>query len=84
VDKPTSTFVGKPASPQVSNSTSGKTHKPTKLLVEKPVNPQIEKYTTHLRPETIKAIKIYGAEHDIDDYHVVQEALDQFFRQSKK
>jgi len=39
-------------------------------------NPQVEKYTTHLRPETIKAIKRLALEQDSKDYEVVQKALD--------
>jgi hypothetical protein len=38
------------------------------------------KYTTHLLPTTIKAIRIYAAQQDMKDYDVVQAALDQFFQ----
>ncbi len=81
---PISPQVDKTTNLQVSNPTSGQNHKPTKLQTGKPTNPQVEKYTTHLRPETVKAIKVYAAQQDIDDYTVVQEALDRFFNSSKK
>jgi len=56
--------------PQVDNTTS--------LLVDKPTKPVVEKYTTHLRPETIKAIKRTALEEDRKDYEIVQLALDAF------
>lgn len=63
-------------SPQVDNSTTPRTGKPMK--------PQVEKYTTHLRPETIKAIKRYALELDSKDYEVVQRALDEYLKQMAK
>ncbi len=59
--------------PQVDNPTTPRTDKPAK--------PQVEKYTTHLRPETIKAIKRYALELDSKDYEVVQSALDEYLAQ---
>lgn len=64
--------VNKPAELQSSESISKQTSKTP--------SPQIGKYTTHLRPDTIKAIKRYAVEYEIKDYEVVQEALDQFFK----
>ena len=61
----------KPAKIQNEKNTNGQTSKNT--------SPQIVKYTTHLRPDTIKAIKRYAVEYETKDYEVVQEALDQFF-----
>lgn len=43
----------------------------------------VDKYTTHLRPSTIKAIKRYAFEHEMKDYEVVQLALDHFFVQKE-
>jgi len=40
--------------------------------------PELEKYTTHLTPVTIKAVKRYAFEHEMKDYEVVQAALDLF------
>lgn len=39
----------------------------------------LPKYTTHLRPETIKAIKRYALDHDMKDYEVAQLAFDLLF-----
>ncbi len=50
--------------------------KPAYPRVDKPAKPLVEKYTTHLRPETIKAIKLLALEQDSKDYEVVQRALD--------
>ncbi len=44
-------------------------------------NPQVEKYTTHLRPETIKAIKRAALDSDRKDYEVVQAALDKYLNE---
>ena len=56
--------------------------KPTNLyggtLVGKTTKPQVVKYTTHLRPETIKALKGYAVEHDLKDYEVVQQAIESY------
>lgn len=46
--------------------------------VDKPTKPLVEKYTTHLTPATIKAIKSYAFHHEMKDYEVVQQALDLF------
>jgi hypothetical protein len=53
----------------------------TSTQVDKPTKPQVEKYTTHLTPETIKAVKRYAFEHDMKDYEVVQQALDLFLKE---
>lgn len=47
--------------------------------VGKPTKPQVGKYTTHLEPATIRAVKGYAFAHDLKDYEVVQLALDEFF-----
>ena len=67
--------VDKPTSPPVAKTTSRHVVKPTK--------PQVEKYTTHLKRETVKRIKILAAENDIADYEVVQTALDRYFEHNK-
>ena len=59
-----------PASTQVHKTTSGQ--------VDKPVKPLVEKYTTHLLPSTIKAIKVFAAAHDLKDYEVVQAAISEY------
>ncbi len=70
VDNLTSTPMGLCESGHVDMPTSGQTRKPTK--------PQVEKYTTHLRPETIKAIKRLAFETERKDYEVVQQAIDEY------
>jgi hypothetical protein len=37
-------------------------------------------YSTYLYPSQIKAIKLRAVEHDMDDYAIVQEALDEYFQ----
>jgi hypothetical protein len=73
VDMTTSREVDKNTSIPSSEPTSGQTNKKSKPLVEK--------YTTHLRPETIKAVKRVALESDRKDYEVVQAALDQYLQQ---
>ncbi len=63
---------------------STQTHKTTSTQVDKPTKPLVEKYTTHLLPSTIKAIKIFAAEHDLKDYEVVQAALIEFLERHKR
>jgi hypothetical protein len=70
VGKPTSGQGGKPVPPQADKATSGQ--------VDIPPKPHVEKYTTHLRRETIKWIKLRAVETDRTDYEVVQEALDDY------
>jgi hypothetical protein len=78
--------VEKATSPQMTKETSGQTDKPTtqpsdkttSKQVRKTTKPQVEKYTTHLRPDTIKAIKREALENDRKDYEVVQQALDEY------
>ncbi len=61
--------------PQVHKTTSTQVDKPAKLLVEK--------YTTHLLPSQIKAIKVFAASHDLKDYEVVQVAIAEFLEKHK-
>ena len=68
--------------PQVANTTQ-QVVKPTNPQIDKQTKPQVEKYTTHLKRETIKRIKILAAENDIADYEVVQSALDRYFERHK-
>ena len=82
VDMYTKPQVDKPESPQVAKTTQ-QVIKPTKPQIDKQIKPQVEKYTTHLKRETIKRIKILAAENDIADYEVVQTALDRYFERYK-
>lgn len=72
VDKTTSAEEDKSTKPQV--------HKTTRGAVRKPAKPQVVKYTTHLKPETIKAVKQYAVAHEVKDYEVVQQALDTYLK----
>ncbi len=74
-DLSTSAFFQQPTSPQVDKTTSRQTEKPMKSLMEK--------YTTHLRPATIKAIKVYAALHEMKDYEVAQLAFDRLLQGSE-
>jgi hypothetical protein len=68
----------KPTSPQNRKTTSRLAGKTTSQLVDKPAKPLVHKYTTHLRPETIKAVKRVAFENERKDYEIVQEALDAY------
>jgi flagellar capping protein FliD len=59
-----------PASTQV--------HKPTSVQEDK-----YTKYTTHLLPWQIKAIKRWAFEHDMKDYEVVEAAILAFLKEQK-
>jgi len=52
--------------------------------VDKPTKPLVEKYTTHLLPSTIKAIKVFAAAHDLKDYEVVQAAISEYLEKQEK
>ena len=73
----------KPTNPQ--NSIPEKPHD------RKPANPQtrisvkehVEKYTTRLEPSLVKRIKIYAAEHDLADYEVVKQAVEEYLAEKK-
>jgi hypothetical protein len=87
-DKTESAQEDKPTNPQRGEARSIQVDKPVKIQSGKDTNgqtakdtrPQIVKYTTHLRPDTVKAIKRYAVEYEIKDYEVVQKAMDQFFK----
>ena len=59
------------------------TPQPTSIQVDKTTKPQVDKYTTHLKPETIKAVKRYAFEHDMKDYEVVQRAIEDYLKSHK-
>ena len=72
----TSTQVVKPTNAQVAKRASGR--------VEESTQPVVVKYTTHLRPETIKALKRVAFEGERKDYEVVQEALDAYLKSLRR
>jgi hypothetical protein len=59
----------------------GKRNEPTQVAAS-PKSQRV-RYTTHLTPDSIKAIKVYALEHDTKDYQVVQQAVDSFVRNGK-
>ena len=50
------------------------------IQVDKTTGTQVVKYTTHLKKETIKAIKRYAVEAELKDYEIVQEAIDRYLK----
>ena len=83
-------IVDKPSSQQAEMSTNGQTDTMIKKHVHKKTNQPIgegetprRRYTTYLRPETIKAIKWHALDRERNDYDVVQEALDEYLRRLK-
>lgn len=81
VDEPTSIQVGKYTSTQVDKPTNQQVDEATSPPIKKSTKPLAEKYTTHLRPDTIKAIKRAAVETDQKDYQIVQQALDAYLNQ---
>lgn len=80
-----------PIAPQNSNPTSTQNNVPvepqahsgepaTSTQSEKTGKPQIYKWTTHLRADTIKAIKLQAVQEDKKDYEVAQEIFDQYYK----
>ena len=76
VDKTTSIQVVKATKPQVG--------KPTSLQTGKGTSPQVVKYTTHLKPETIKKLRRYAFDHDLKDYDVVEKAVGEHLERQEK
>lgn len=73
--KPVNPQDGKPASPN-----AGKTANPQARI---PVIEQVEKYTTRLEPSLVKRIKIYAAQHDLADYEVVKQVVEEYLARKK-
>ena len=78
------------SSHQVDISTNGQTDAMIKKQVHIETNHPVgegetprRRYTTYLRPETIKAIKWHALDREQNDYDVVQEALDEYLRRLK-
>ena len=69
-----------PTSPQVVKYTTPQTDTRTSGSVGESTPPHVVKYTTHLRPETIKALKRVAFESERKDYEIVQEALDAYLK----
>jgi len=52
--------------------------------VDEPTELLVVKYTTHLRPSTIKALKRVAFESERKDYEIVQEALDAYLKRHSR
>ncbi len=78
VDLYTPPQVDNLTSTQTEVSASGHVGMPTYQQARRSTKPPVEKYTTHLRPETIKAIKRLAFETERKDYEVVQQAIDEY------
>jgi hypothetical protein len=82
--------TAKPLNDKAASPQADKAAKPLVSETVKPLNrsfiPLIEKpdrYTTRLLPSVVKQIKLYAAEHDMDDKDVVTEALVEYFTNRK-
>jgi len=65
---------------QVDKTTSGQVNKETTPQTVKDTKPQVVKYTTHLKPKTIKAIKLLAVTTDKKDYEIVGEAIEDYLK----
>src|SRR5438105_53165 len=92
--KPQQVFYSVPvktAKPQNDKTASGQADKAAKPLVSEAVKPlnrfslieKPDRYTTRLLPSVVKQIKLYAAEHDMDNKDVVTEALVEYFTKRK-
>lgn len=72
--------VVKEKSIQVDKTTSTQVVKDTKTQTVKGVKPQVVKYTTHLKPTTIKAIKLLAVQTERKDYEIVGEAIEEYLK----
>ena len=75
--------VDKSVSPQVPMSASLQVDKTASGLAAKPALEKAERYTTRLHPSLVKRIKIYAAEHDVTDYEVVKQAVEEYFTKKR-
>lgn len=72
--------VDKTTSIQVDKETTPQTDKPVSGEMAKQSSGQVVKYTTHLKPETIKAVKQIALDTDRKDYEVLQEAVEDYLK----
>ena len=68
---------------QDDNGTRQHVHNEIKKPMSEGETPR-RRYTTYLKPETIKAIKWLALDRESNDYDVVQEALDEYLRRHKR
>ena len=73
-----------PTSTQVDKTTNALVGKGASSRVDETTQPLVVKYTTHLRPATIKALKRVAFESERKDYEIVQEALDAYLKRAMR
>jgi hypothetical protein len=73
-----------PTSTQVDKTTNALVGKRVSSRVDETTQPLVVKYTTHLRPATIKALKRVAFESERKDYEIVQEALDAYLKRHSR
>lgn len=91
IKSPAEITVPKPATLQTNLPENLKSGKPETLLSRKPEireagnhgNPKNEKYSTQLQPTLIKQIKQYAIEHDVKDYEVIQQAVNEYLQKKR-
>ena len=83
VDNPTSQQVAESTSRQPDLVANQHVHKETNQPGGESETPR-RRYTTYLKPETIKAIKWLALDRERNDYDVVQEALDQYLKRARR
>lgn len=70
-----------PAKPQVVLRTRPQVRKPAKPQAGSSPHQERERYSTRLLPDTVKAIKLYAIQHELNDYEVVEQALDHLLKE---
>src|SRR5260221_1674442 len=64
----------------ISNKEHGTSKEPTPQTATPKKNDTVKSYSTYLYPSQIKGIKLRAIEHDINDFAIVQEAIDEHFQ----
>ncbi len=81
--------ASKPANPQADKQANLQTRKPANPKTRLHANPQtgklatVEKYSTYMRPDSIKEIKRIALETDRKDYEVLDEAVSFYLQHHK-
>jgi hypothetical protein len=74
-------FADKDPKKQGNNVTSHHSDPPSLEQATRQEKPALKRYATYLRPESIKRIQHSAIEQDINDYELVQAAIDHYFEQ---
>ena len=86
-DQATPKVAGLHANQQTGKPASMQTGLPASPQTNIPVNPQVRKpakFSSYLNEESIKALKRLAFETDRKDYEVLQEAVDEYLRRTRK